>query len=919
MKHIPNNKSHERIQTLADIAEEFFRMNGVSIDYQKICDVFARTVDAKYCVFNLMDFEDRSYKTVAISGAIHGINEASKLFGFDLKMRTWPRDLDREEFIKDKIVTECSIIDLVGKQLSKKYVDQLIAMSDLGESCIVKISNNNELLGDFTVIMDKDNKFDSHDEAVLFTRLLGMIIIQKRTKKDLETSDTKLDDVIEFLPDATFALDSEHRVIIWNKAIETLSGIKSEDIIGKGDYAYTLPFYGIARPHLIDLLNNPNEEIESKYLDFKRGVNFVSGQAFANCLYEGKGAWIYAKASPLHDNEGNIIGTIEIIRDISEQKFVEEQLKSSEERFENLFRRAPLGYQSLDEDGMLIEVNDAWSLTLGYESIEIIGKWFGDLLADECVDKFRERFPIFKAAGKIHCEFRMKHKSRDLKYIAFEGKIGYKRDGSFDKTHCIIQDITERKLAEEKLIESEQTHKALFDFSGVGIAYYSVDGRVISYNNRAAEHMGGKPEDFVDKSIYTLFPKENADEYNKRIVSATLSEKSQDYEDSVLLPSGHLWFFSTYSRILDASGKVKGIQIISQDISDIKNNEAKISYLSYHDQLTGLFNRRFFDEELARLDSPRNYPLTLAMGDVNGLKMVNDSFGHKAGDELLIRVANVLKKACRQDDIIARVGGDEFSIILPGSDEADAEKVIQRINKLISTEKVGPLDISISFGYETKLNESESIESLIKKTEDHMYRHKVSESSSTRSKTIALIMSTLFEKNKREKEHSDRVSQICVDIATAMNMSKDEINHIRTAGLMHDIGKIGIEENILNSKFILSNSEWLEIKKHPEIGFRILSSATEFSDIAEDVFSHHERWDGKGYPRGLKEESISVFARIITIADSFDAMISERPYRTYKKSMNTLDALHEIRKNAGSQFDPSIARVFVEKVMMLDW
>ena len=301
------------------------------------------------------------------------------------------------------------------------------------------------------------------------------------------------------------------------------------------------------------------------------------------------------------------------------------------------------------------------------------------------------------------------------------------------------------------------------------------------------------------------------------------------------------------------------------------------------------------------------------------LKLVNDSFGHQVGDQLLIKVAETLKKACREDDAIARMGGDEFSILFLKTDEAAAEKIIQRINKYLSLEKIGPLDISVSIGYETKHEPEESIDELIKKTEDHMYRHKLNDSSSMRYKTINLIMATLLEKNQREQKHSERVSSICVEIASAMGLGRDEINHVKTAGLMHDIGKIGIDEGILNSNSILSNKEWEEVKKHSEIGYRILSSSPEFSDIAEAVFSHHERWDGKGYPRGIKGESITIFARIITIADSFDAMISERPYRMYKKSISIEEAINEIKKNAGTQFDPEVARIFVENVMHVEW
>jgi len=363
----------------------------------------------------------------------------------------------------------------------------------------------------------------------------------------------------------------------------------------------------------------------------------------------------------------------------------------------------------------------------------------------------------------------------------------------------------------------------------------------------------------------------------------------------------------------------QALLVVSKDISEKKAFEDKLIFLSYHDQLTGLYNRRFFEEELIRLDTNRNLPITIAMGDVNGLKLVNDSFGHPKGDQLLKSVANALRRACRDDDIIARLGGDEFAIILPKTAEKDAEKIIARIVELTSNETIEGINISISFGAQTKNASKEDISTQLKEAEEKMYRNKISESLSMRNKTIDLIMHTLFEKSMQDMEHSQRVSELCVKIANEMKLGKDAVNRLRTVGLMHDIGKIAIDERILNSKTILSKEDWVEIRKHSEIGYRILNASVDFVDIADDVYAHHERWDGKGYPRGIKGEAISIFARIINVADSYDAMISDRPYRVGKKSMNPQEALREIKKCAGTQFDPEVAKIFVEKVMHTKW
>lgn len=348
-----------------------------------------------------------------------------------------------------------------------------------------------------------------------------------------------------------------------------------------------------------------------------------------------------------------------------------------------------------------------------------------------------------------------------------------------------------------------------------------------------------------------------------------------------------------------------------QDITRIRKTEEEIRYLSYHDYLTGLFNRRFYEEVLIKLDTEENYPLTLVMADVNGLKMINDSFGHAVGDELLQMAANVIKRGCRQNDVIARLGGDEFVIILAKTDAETAALIIKRLEMLAAQEKIYGLKLSIAFGCRTKTRKEESIQQVLKNAEDDMYRHKLYESASMRSKTIELIMNTLYEKSNREMMHSNRVGQICEKIGIRMKLDQDEINQIRTAGLIHDIGKMGIDEKILNKPGALCDEEWSEIKRHPEIGYRILSSVNEFSEMANCILEHHERWDGQGYPKGLKGEEISLQGRIVAVADSFDAMTSDR---TYRKGLAQNEAIAEIKRCAGSHFDPLVARMLVEVV-----
>jgi len=297
------------------------------------------------------------------------------------------------------------------------------------------------------------------------------------------------------------------------------------------------------------------------------------------------------------------------------------------------------------------------------------------------------------------------------------------------------------------------------------------------------------------------------------------------------------------------------------------------------------------------------------MGDLNGLKLVNDSFGHNIGDQLLIKCAAHLQSALRTDDIIARLGGDEFIFIFTKTEPVVAESIISRIKEHLVAEQIDGVPLSIAFGQATKYTVDQPIDEVLRDAEAAMYRNKLFMRSTISNGIIDMIMSTLFAKNQREMQHCNRVAELSRDLAKYMGYDQEAQKRLYVTGLMHDIGKIGIDESILNCESTLNDKQWQEIKKHPEIGYRILSASNEFFDIANDVLQHHERWDGKGYPKGLAGADISINARIITLADAFDAMMSSRPYRS---PYSFTAAMEEIKRCTGLQFDPLLSKQFIE-------
>ncbi|MDF2905898.1 MAG: rpfG4 [Herbinix sp.] len=358
---------------------------------------------------------------------------------------------------------------------------------------------------------------------------------------------------------------------------------------------------------------------------------------------------------------------------------------------------------------------------------------------------------------------------------------------------------------------------------------------------------------------------------------------------------------------------IEGILINCRDITDRRMKEEEVRFLYQHDYLTGLHNRAFYEAEVQRLDLEGYYPLSIIIGDINGLKMINDSLGHDEGDKLLISMAGILKKCCRVGDIVTRLGGDEFIIALPNTEKETAMQVIQRIydtcddyNRNVSGEIY---HISISLGVATKTVKDEEINHITKQAEDAMYNRKLLEGRSYHSSVIASMKAALFAKSYETEMHANRLVKLSKMVGEAIGLTGQQFDELELLSALHDIGKIGIEDHILNKPDRLTKAEWVKMKKHSDIGYRIAMSSPELIPIAYYILTHHEHWDGRGYPQGLSGERIPLLSRILSVVDAYDAMTEDRPYR---RGMSKEKAIEEIKNNTGSQFDPDIAKLFVE-------
>jgi diguanylate cyclase (GGDEF)-like protein/PAS domain S-box-containing protein len=436
--------------------------------------------------------------------------------------------------------------------------------------------------------------------------------------------------------------------------------------------------------------------------------------------------------------------------------------------------------------------------------------------------------------------------------------------------------------------------------------------------NRAFEAYTGKAEAEIEgKTDFELFKRKAAEEFRKADLEVTMCECSKRKEETATYPDGSRVYLETLKTpYYDAEGKVIGLIGISRDISERKKREEEIQYLNYHDVLTGIYNRAFFNEELKRLDTKRQMPLSVIVGDINGLKLINDALGHKEGDRALVDIADILKRCCRKEDILGRIGGDEFAVLLPKTDGQTAQKIVERINAAcrdyMQKSEDAVLRTDIALGYATKTAPEESLDKIIKLAEDIMYRRKLLEYKSLHSSILASIRTTMFEKSNETEEHAERMAALAKELGRVVGLSEEDLVKLELVSALHDIGKVSIDLNILKKTEELNEEDWHQIKRHPEVGYRIANASPELSHISNYILCHHERWDGSGYPRGLAGETIPLISRILSIVDAYDAMTQDRAYR---KAMPPESAAEEILKYAGSQFDPWLAEVFVEKVV----
>jgi len=584
---------------------------------------------------------------------------------------------------------------------------------------------------------------------------------------------------------------------------------------------------------------------------------------------------------------------------------LKESLAESEGKYSSLIETESVGIITINSRGIITSCNDVVLDFSGYSREELIGKYLTKRvnLNTKDIQKYLE---IFKSIldGKEVSSFEITQHRKNGDILFGEVYFGplKNKDNKIIGFRMIIKDITEKKKLENEFRENREKFDILFRSSMEGIVIHD-NGKILEVNDAFTFMFKCSPSYAVGRYLLDFM----VPEYKEIMTEKMKSEHEIPYEIVAMKNNGNRIFTEVTGRPTVHQGKKVRMEIFN-NISERKKAEKRIRYLSFHDKLTELYNRTYFEKVLVNIYKDRDLPLNFMICDLNGLRLINDAFGYNEGDKLLKRVAKILKFCSREEDIIARWGEDEFFVLMPRSTEKDVEEVSNRIKRICEKTLDQKIPLNISMGISARESRDQDLKDVIKEAENNMYKNKLLKRKSIYNSIISSLERILWEKNRETKEHAERLKKLILQLGMAINLPQNKLDELILLSTLHDIGKVAIPDAILMKKGKLNAREWKIIKRHPEIGYKIAESTPQIASIAEDILSHHEWWNGDGYPQGLKGKDIPVNACIASIVDAYDVMTFGRHY---KEAISEEEAKEELRRCSGTQFNPMLVERFV--------
>ncbi|MDR3561289.1 MAG: PAS domain S-box protein [Negativicutes bacterium] len=611
-------------------------------------------------------------------------------------------------------------------------------------------------------------------------------------------------------------------------------------------------------------------------------------------------------------------------------------LQQSEERFRTVVTHTPIIIYALDKDGVFTLSEGLGLRKLGLASGEVVGQ--SSLMVYRDDPKIVEYLTRALAGEAVFLEHQLGDTWFDNRMVPvfdetdrLTGVIGaalditgrVKAEGRLQESYEELTATHEELLASEeelrsvyaeiiaanaKLSDSNQMIQEIFNAANDIIAVFdSADGAIVSINRKASELFGYSEEELKSRGLISLVSPANIEESLQKL-RLTIREGPQTYERKLTNRHGRPLIFEVKTSPVVIRGKTYCLALL-RDITARRLMEDHVEFLRVRDPMTGVYNRAFFETEILQVQTGGYSGIGLFVCDVDGLKLINDTLGHRQGDDLLKQVATLLQGGVKAPNHAARIGGDEFVVILFEPTKRQMEDLDQyyRQKVLVYNQQHPHLPLSLSIGWAMD-GDCTHIDTVFKEADNNMYRQKLHQSQSVRGSIVQTMMKALEARDHITEGHAVRLGDLMEGMGQKLGLPQGAMADLRLFANFHDIGKVGIPDSILKKPGRLSEEEMAIMRQHCEIGFRIAKSSPDLAPIADWILKHQEHWDGRGYPLGIHGEAIPVQCRILGIVDAFDAMTSDRPYR---KAMDREEALAEIRRCSGTQFDPELVENFL--------
>lgn len=469
----------------------------------------------------------------------------------------------------------------------------------------------------------------------------------------------------------------------------------------------------------------------------------------------------------------------------------------------------------------------------------------------------------------------------------------------------MFNDISEMKHSEEQIRLEKVKYSQTLNSLAYGIVTTGPDKRITLVNRHACNILElASPEAVEGMHIEELYTVE------KNQSNKLLNEMVEGFDVQTIVCTNGVKKLVAHriAPLFDNEGKRHGFVYSFDDISDYVKAQEDMMFLNYHDTNTKFYNRSFLKIFMANNNTQSG--LGIVYADINGLGRVNDQLGSNAGDDVLLACAEAFRNNLPENSIFVRFGEDDFIAVVFMAQDMDLTRAAVSIREEFE-KACSYASTTLSVGTSVVGGDAKDLRDAIRQAQSKMNAQKTMSMQSIRSSALQSLLATLEVKSHETEEHAQRLNSLALHFVDKLQLNETQLNHLALLSVLHDIGKIGVPEFVLNKPAKLTEDEWKIMKNHTLLGYKILTATPELVDIAPLVRAHHERWDGKGYPDGLQGEEIPLLSRIISLVDSYDAMTNDRVYRS---ALTREEVLAELQKGRGTQFDPDLLEVFLQSL-----